>query len=556
MPRPRVPFHTLSLCCLLLAGCSGPRPRDAGDNARRGGTFKLILQGLPETLDPPRIGYLPDWMVASFIYEGLVGYGDNATELRPLLAESWVTSEGGRNWVFQLRDEVYFHADPSFPAGRGRKVTASDVRYTFERIAQKATACESWYLLSGKIEGIDDFREGRAAAIRGIRVLDDRHVEFRLTKPYATFLKVLASPTAYIVPREAVEFYGPSFGSLPVGTGPFRLVRWKPAEQLLFVRSDRYWRTDGRGTRLPYLDGIDIRVRAGASESVVLAEFLKGETHLFSAQEKLYDTLKKDVLNAQKCRVAGIVPTAALRFLGFSLDTPSPFARHAELRRAMAMSLDRGDLVRRAPEVNIILANSLAPPMFMERRFPWYPYDLAAASTIFARHRQELEQSPPVLASNFQSGEPALLQAALAKAGVRSAVRITPANYYPYIVRERPTLFRVSFTPSFFDPEDYYCLFYSKSSKEVNLTGYRNPEYDQMLEAAMVEQDAARRTRLFQSLEEILQRDVPAIYLTHGTPTYVVAALNVEGLTLRFLFTDLSAAWLSKTDAARTQPQK
>lgn len=541
---------------VILAGCAKAPPPQPSQVAHAGGTFRLAYQGAPESLDPLRILFLPDWTIASFVYEGLVGFGETAAELRPLLAESWTGSDSGKRWLFTLRDKVYFHDDPCFPGGQGRKVTSADVLYTFERIAKAAAQCENWYLLSGKIAGIDDFARGRAASIAGIRILDDRHIEFQLTKPYATFLNILASPTAFIVPKEGVEHYGTSFGMLPVGTGPFRLVRWKPVEQILFARNRRYWRNGAQGARLPYLESIDVRFQAESNDYARMTQFLKGESFLLEVQEKLYGNLKTGVLDARKFGVVGIIPTSGVRFLGFSLNAGSPFARHAELRRALALLLDRGQFVKRFADVNILLANTLVPPAFIGRTQDWYPYDVAQARAIVDRYRKEVDASTLTLASNFQAEELTLLQQSLSAVSVRSAIRIVPARYYQFIVGERPTLFRVSFVPSFFDPEDYYCLFYSKSSNDINLTGYRNPDFDRTLEAAMVEPVPGRRSALFRSLEEMLHRDVPAIYLSHGTPTYVVAAPHVQGARLRYLFPDLTEAWLAQNHEAAHQPEK
>jgi ABC-type transport system substrate-binding protein len=555
MPTQTRWFLPILTSCLILAACSAARQEPPQTGVRPGGSFKLIHQSLPETLDPQRIVFLSDYESAAFMYEGLVGYGEKATSVQPLLAETWEESEEGRRYIFKLRNNLQFADDPCFPGGLGRKVTAGDVLYTFERIARADTNCANWYLFSGKIDGIDDFRAGRASTIKGIQVLDDRRIEFHLTKSYATFLKILASPTAFVVPREAVKFYGADFGNHPVGTGPFRLARWKPLEQIVLVKNDHYWRSDVRGVRLPYLDSIDIRYRADTTESVMVAAFLKAETFLLAAQEKLYSTLKEDLLKPDKCRMVGLLPAASLRFLGFSLETASPLARNPDLRRAVAMAFDRQQLVRQAPQANAILAHTLVPPVFLNRSLSWYPYDPKRARDLLNTQRMELEASTNILASNYQSDDVMLLQECLARVSVKSTVRIRPVNYYQYIVTDRPTVFRVSFTPSFFDPEDFYCLFYSKSSRDVNLTGYRNAEFDHTLEAAMVELDAARRTELFQHLEEILHRDLPAIYLFHSTPTYLIAAPFVRGMTIRFILPNLTETWLEPRDETRDQPQ-
>lgn len=499
--------------------------------------------------------FLPDWEIASLICEGLTGQGNVVSEIRPVLAERWEELEGGRRWVFHLRANASFHDDPCFRDGRGRKLSSRDVVYTIERMASAKTDCANWYLFSGKIEGIDDFHAGRASSIGGVKALDDRRVEILLSRPYASFLKILSTQAAMIVPREAVEYYGAEFSNHPVGTGPFRLVRRKPLEQYLLARNARYWRTDAQGGHLPYLDSIDVSIRSDPNEAVQLASLLKGEAHLFAAHQKLYDTLKNDPSHAGKFRLVGALPSLSLRFLGFSLDTGAPLARYPELRRAVAIAFDRKELVRQSPQVTPTLAETLVPSPFLKQARVAHPYDPEAARTIFARHRRDLEAAPPTLGVNFPSDDLNLLRRNLTQAGVRTTLQIRPVNYYEYIVKERPSVFRVSFTPSFFDAEDYYCLFYSKSAREVNLTGYRNPEYDSVLEAAMAEMNPGKRSDLFRRLEEILSRDVPAIYLNHGTPTYLLAAPRVRGMALRFILPDFTEAWLEETDDRRPQGQ-
>jgi ABC-type transport system substrate-binding protein len=541
------------LVLLAFVGCTSRRP-DAG-SARSGGVFRLIYQSSPDTFDPHQLIFRSDWEIASLVYEGLVGYGDTPTTVRPVLAESWTRHDEGKRWIFKLRDNVYFHDNPCFAGGRGRKVTAGDVVYSFQRIARIKEQCPNWILFSRKIEGIDDFSNGRSSSINGVRAIDDRRIEIRLTKPYAAFLKVLASSAACIVPKEAVDFYGANFGSHPAGTGPFRLVLWKPLEQILLSRHDRYWRSSSDGARLPYLNGIEINFQDDTNQSVRLARFLKGETYLFSAEQKLFESIKATILDSQKCRVAGILPSSTVRFLGFSLDGPSPFARDPELRRAVAMSFDRRQLANLTPQVNVILANTLVPPFFLSRGFSWHPHDPNAARKIVEAHQRELEGKPATLASNFQSGDVEILQQDLSQISVKSTVRIRPAEYFQYIAKARPTLFRISFVPSFFDPENYYCLFWSKSSHDFNLTGYRNEEYDRILESAMIQPDESKRRELFARLEGILHRDVPAIYLHHGSPDYLIVSPFVRGFTIRFLQPDFSETWLENQDAIRKQSE-
>jgi peptide/nickel transport system substrate-binding protein len=347
-----------------------------------------------------------------------------------------------------------------------------------------------------------------------------------------------------------VAAYGDGFGRRPVGTGPFRLARWRPTEQALLVRHGRYWRAGDDGARLPYLDGVDIRFRADATEAGLAAAFLKGETHLLAAQPRLLETLGQDEAGRRaRFKVAGGQTSLSLRFLGFALDNGSPLARSPELRRAFALAFDRSPLGRSATYSPAPPADSLVPPALLGRSLRWHIHSPERAAELLAPYLKELAARPPVLASNFASDDIALLQKDLRRLSVPASVHVRPAGYYGYIAKERPDVFRVSYTPSFGDPEDYYCLFYSKSSAEVNLTGYRNPEYDRLLEAAMGEMDPARRNELFVRLEGILRDDAPALYLNHGLPVQVAVAPRLHGVTVRLFHSDFAAAWLAPPEA-------
>ena len=80
----------------------------------------------------------------------------------------------------------------------------------------------------------------------------------------------------------------------------------------------------------------------------------------------------------------------------------------------------------------------------------------------------------------------------------------------------------------------------------VNLMRYVNPEYDNIFEQAMIEQNESERLKLFLQLEKILKDDVPAIYLHHGIPQYYIAPIFVQGLKVRFGILDYSEVWMEQ----------
>ncbi|MCS7211652.1 MAG: ABC transporter substrate-binding protein, partial [Chloroherpetonaceae bacterium] len=243
-----------------------------------GGTYRYAeLQPLT-TLDPVQLIDNVSQHAAHQICELLVDLDPNTLSIVPELAESWEISEDGTIYTFTLRDSVYFHNDRCFPQGMGRKLTAADVKYSFERVCNPLTQTKGFWIFRDKVEGATEYyEEQRLAAeqkrapkilgVRGFEVLSERRFRIRLTKPFAPFLMTLALPFCYIIPREAVAYYGTNFTQHPVGTGPFMFSEFAP-NYLKLKRNPRYWQKDKDGNALPYLDEIVLYFSCSESEQL------------------------------------------------------------------------------------------------------------------------------------------------------------------------------------------------------------------------------------------------------------------------------------------------
>src|SRR5207247_79499 len=176
----------------------------------------------PATLDPDRISDIYSRSVSQQMFDGL-GQVDPTLAIAPALAQFWKASRDGLTWTFTLRKGVQFH--------HGREVTADDVVYSFTRILDPRTRSGAADLFSA-IKGAREFREGRASAVAGLAALDRHTVQVVLDDAALPFVSVLAVGHAKIVPREIVERDPEGFGQKPIGTGPFRFVRWDRGKEI------------------------------------------------------------------------------------------------------------------------------------------------------------------------------------------------------------------------------------------------------------------------------------------------------------------------------------
>ena len=536
----------LLLISALLIFCSTKNQPSVNKRAVYGGTLKIASLGSLENLDPQKIIFYTDLQVSSLVYEGLVTFKEKTYDAEPLLAKTWKISEDGRKIIFTLQDNTYFQDDQCFSGGKGRQLVADDVRYTFERMADPSTKCPNWYLFSGKIKGIDDYYNSLADSISGIVVLNKEQVEFHLTKPWFNFLKILATSSAYIIPREAVEFYNENFNKHPVGTGPFRLTDWKQLEHLVFVKNKNYWRKDGLGESLPFLDFIYIRLIS--NPILQISEFLKGNLHLLKANERRYQKLQKEEGFWGKYKVANSNQAFNIRFLGFSMNKEAPVSGWQNLRQAIAIGFNRSAIVTEK-EIHPKLAQTLVPDFLLNNPAKqWYNYNPVLARKIINGNRASKKKAINI-STNIEAKELRVLKESCEKLGLKCSINLKKDRYYPHIIKDRPDIFRVSFHPSYPDPEEYYALFYSKNSSEVNLFGYNNPQFDMILEQLVKEQNKAIRQQLFNKLEKILKEDVPALYLNYPEFTYCIVPKYVYGLKIRFNISDFSQVWMEPQNA-------
>jgi peptide/nickel transport system substrate-binding protein len=526
---------------LTLIGCKTKNP-DIQSLNKKESVFKFILSDPVENLDPVNILYSSDGHIASFIYEGLITLGTKLNELEPLIAESWEKFDDGKRFIFKIRKGIKFHNDPCFPSGKGRELTAHDIYSTFERIANNKEETASFSLFRSKIEGINEYHSGKSNSIIGIRVLNNYTIEFRLMKPYVTFLMCLATPLAYIIPKEAVYYYGENFGKHPVGTGPFRLAVWKPLQEMTFVRNENYWQTDQEGNTLPLLD--EIRVRLIPNTALLTSELLKGENYLYFVDEKVLKQLSKEIDFKSKYKLIELNNGLTMRFLGFSIEKINSPISNSNIRKAIALNYDRKKIFEDTSE-NFIPANSLVRKELLNNiQRNWYSFTPEEAKKVLQNIPNQFKNKRIQILSSFDSKDIREVKKAVDNLGLIASVKIEPIQYYNKIIEERPDIFRVSMFPSFPDPEEYYALFYSKSSTSINLTAYNSAEFDLVFEKSMFEQNKENRTRLFLQLEDIIKRDVPAIFISHEGLRYYIIPNFVEGLKVRYSVPDYRQVWI------------
>lgn len=341
-------------------------PMAMADAPKQGGQATITFNNDLTTLDP-QVGYdWQNWSVIKSIFDGLMDYKPGTTELEPDLAESYTVSDDGLTYTFKLRDGVKFH--------NGRTMTSADVKYSFERAVNPATQSPGGGYFS-MIAGYDDVAGGKATALSGIETPDDKTVIFKLTRPDATFLHLMAINFGYVVPKEEVEKAGADWGKKPVGTGAFKFVEWVPGQSIKLERNKDYFRAG-----VPYLDNVNFEF--GQDPTVAVLRLKKGEIDIVGdgippAQfaELMADPANKDLIAEGDQLHTGYV----------TMNVTQPPFDNVKVRQAVNMAINKERIVRLINNRGVPASQALPPAMpAYNPDNKGYAYDPEAAKKLLA----------------------------------------------------------------------------------------------------------------------------------------------------------------------------
>ncbi|HQI28058.1 MAG TPA: ABC transporter substrate-binding protein [Sedimentisphaerales bacterium] len=466
-----------------------------------GGTYRRPLANNPSTLDPAHIADIYGFTVSQQLFDGLVQY-DASLAIVPALAQSWKGSRDGMQWTFYLRKGVKFH--------NGREMTAQDVVYSFTRILDPKIGSKAAEVFL-KVKGARDFVEGKKNVVEGLRALDRYTLEIELVEASAPFVSSLAMGYIKIVPSEAVEEFGPAFGSHPVGTGPFKFVSWKPGEHIILGANKEYW-SEG-----PFLDQLEYRIFPGAAMSKMFASFESGELEdTFIPSEAL-----EAVQSGTKYQFVRR-PTLGTRFLG--VNTSHGPLSNPMVRQALVFGIDREALVREFHKNRYKVAQSLLPPgtYGYDPEFRPFPFDPQRARALLAKAGYPGGKGLPVLQLWSSVRPPDIerehegIKRYLAEIGVQLELQYHTnwPSFNAQVYAGKYDLFRYSWTADVPEPDNFlYRLFHSQSRN--NMTRYRQARVDRLLDTARAEQAYLPRLDLYRQAERLIIEDAPIIPLSH-----------------------------------------
>jgi peptide/nickel transport system substrate-binding protein len=533
-------YSYLLLCTAV--GATPPSEQSAPHlpGVQFGGVFRRMLGANPVTLDPALVTDIYGRAVITQVFDGLVQFDANLKPI-PALAEFWESSRDGRTWTFTLRQGVRFH--------NGREVTAQDVVYSFTRLLD-ATKPLPVAGLFQHIQGANEFRAGKAPSVQGLQAQDRYTFRMVLEKPLAPLLTVLGLTNTAVVPQEEVGKPGGDFRHAPVGTGPFKFVRWQPNQEIVLAANDHYYA--GR----PFLDAVVFKIVIGAKLEETFTEFLKGNLEETIIPSGKLDEVRVNPRYRQYQHVRK--PTLGLLYLGFNTQM-KPFDDR-RVRQAFNYAVNKEVIVREIDRMGVVPAVGALPPWLpgYDPDLQGYDYDPAKAREILTAAGYPNGIGFPVvqLWSSQQAestkAELAAYQRYLADIGVQVEIHFA-SDWRAFRARLEQGLlpmFRLVWLADIPDSDNMlFPLLYSGSP--TNRTFYRNPRVDQLLEQARQELDEAQRTAFYREAERIVLHDAPWITQQHLVLEYLYQPY-VQGVEISLLGKrdmPLHKIWLKQSPA-------
>lgn len=507
-------FPLLIHIILVLSSC-GPGNQQVETRT----TFKYNSDNGISSLDPAFALTQENMWAVSQLFNGLVQL-DSQLHVVPSIANKWEVSADGLVYTFYLRKDVVFHRHPIFnkkpneKTNRTRKVIASDVVYSFNRIMDSKTASPGAWIFNDKV------------ADNPFRALNDSVVTIHLKKPFPPFLGLLTMPYCYIIPHEAVTKYGKDFGREPVGTGPFKFSRWNEEVKLIFLKNPDYFETEA-GKKLPYLDAIAISFLS--DKQAAFLEFLQGNLDFFNGLESSFKdeiiekdgTLKKKYLSQFKTLVTPFLNT---EYLAFLVDDSLPqSATHPlndkNLRLAIQHGINKKAIIKhlrnnigKAADAGFIPAGL---PGYSPNTGARYTYDPVKAKAYLKLSNYKRSKQKITLFTTKDYLDICLfVQKDLKEIGLDIAIEVQPASFLKEEKsNNRLNFFRGSWIADYPDAENYLACFYGPnfSPGGPNYTHFKNAEYDKLYESIFKQTNDSSRLIIYQQMEKILLAESPVI---------------------------------------------
>jgi peptide/nickel transport system substrate-binding protein len=466
-----------------------PTPAPKGQ-ARYGGT---VTEGWYQTLntwDPWTFHTAEEQKAYKRVYSFLVNVTPDLT-IEPNLAKSWEISEDAKTFTFHLHENATWHD--------GEPVTAADVKFTFERGALPASSSR-FAPQAALLEGAQDFLDGKADEISGLKVLDDHTIQFVLIEPNVALLTTLYNQVVapkHIFEDIPVEEVGETeyATSSPIGSGPWKVANYIPDQIIELERNPDYF-IEG----LPYIDKYVYRIFQNQPAMVAALE---------AGEIDLAELVPADIARIEAIPYLGVQQYKKRAAQHMVFNTKFEPWNDLRVRQALAHAIDLEGLCASA-----FLGACEPVGHTYPQTWTWspkaatYPYDPEKARALLEEAGFDFDKEYTML-TYYTSNDPVAIQAMLADIGVKVKVLVldTPA----YLEERTKDTWDLQYLGTFgsADPNDVVADVSTCGEEDTHYLRYCNPEVEELEALGPTVVDFEARKKVYQQIDEIITAELP-----------------------------------------------
>jgi peptide/nickel transport system substrate-binding protein len=478
---------------VILTGCSYENP-SSSDTSSKGGIasgstatkkdeIKVGMDVDAGTMDPRLSKDTTSKRVSELVYDGLIRLSDKLVP-EPALATKWENPDP-TTWIFTLRKDVKFHD--------GEPFTAEDVKYTYDSLIDP------------------NFKAPYASTyepIKSVEVISEDQVKFILKQPSAPLLSFL---DIGIVPKHIGEKNDTSLSSTPIGTGPYKMVKWDKNSKISFEANDSYWNGKPKTKKITYFVIPDNSTRVASLES--------GDIDLVHSPlspqdiQRIKDNDKFDVKETQ-----------GLGFTYLNFNQKSPILSDLKVRQAISYLVNK-DVISKDiyQSMDKPGKSPLIPPSWAyDDSIAGFSYNPEKAKSLFKEAGWEDSNGDGILDKNGKkltitlsthSEDPnriqtvEFLQNEFTKFGVKTEVKTSEWPTFSAALDQGNFDIALVGWLNLVDPDKaFYNPFHTKGGS--NYGKYSNPTVDSLIEKGRTTLDQKERTKIYQEAAKIVTDEV------------------------------------------------
>ncbi|MBT8142946.1 MAG: peptide ABC transporter substrate-binding protein [Gammaproteobacteria bacterium] len=500
---------TTSILALFLLVACGGNNSDSGEQSEKsassdsgeGVVFHRGNGSEPDTLDPHRSEETSASEILRDVYEGLTTE-DIDSNIVPGQAERWDITEDGKTYTFYLRENAKW--------SNGDPVVAQDFVAGMQRTVDPATI-SSYAQILDMIVNAKAVREGdlpkEALAVKAV---SDKVLEVKLNAPTPYFLGLLNHSSTYPIHRASWAEYGDKFAKAGnmISNGAYTLDEWIVASHIKLVRNPHYYDNDNVQIDTVYhypTEDISAELKRYRAGELDFTDQIPNNQFRF-VNENLKDEFYVD-------------PYLSTYYYVFD-NTQAPF-NDKRLRQALSMAIDRETIVEKVTGVGEIAAYGFVPPPVANYRaykYAWADWprekQIAEAQRLYAEAGYS-KDNPLVTEIRYNTSENhkkvAVAISAMWKQVLGADIKLLNEEWKVFLQsrknKDKWDIVRYGWVGDYNDAFTYAEIMHSTHGQ--NDSGFSNPEYDRLVEAAAVEGDLQKRADMLAEAEKIMLNDYP-----------------------------------------------